>query len=160
MDTEPIGPALDYRKPGGVRRRVEARMARREILTRFDPVHLRVVLDESALHRLIGGADIMIGQLEHLLHMAEMPHIDVQVLPFNSGSHAALTAPFMILDFPNPLDPTIVCIETLTDALYLELPEEVERYNVTFGDVQGSAVSATRSAAMISNVLKSLESGQ
>lgn len=99
-----------------VRRRTEARMARREILTKFDPVHLRVVMDEAALRRLIGGSQVMTEQLRHLLHMARMPHIHLQVLPFDVGSHAALTAPFTILDFPNPLDPTIVCIETLTDA--------------------------------------------
>ncbi|PSK92961.1 helix-turn-helix protein [Murinocardiopsis flavida] len=142
-----------------IRRRVEARMARREVLIRFTPVHLRVVMDESALQRCIGGAEVMTNQIRHLLHMAKMPNVDVQVLPLNVGAHAALTAPFTILDFPNPLDPTIVCVETLTDALYLELPEDVQRYNVTFGDVQGSAVSTARSATIMSDALKALESG-
>lgn len=147
-----------YTGEAEIRRRVEARMARREILTRFHPVHLRAVIDEAAFHRPIGDGGIMAGQLKHLLHMAQMPHIDIQVLPFAHGAHAGLTAPFMILDFPNPLDPTIVCVPTLTDALYLELPEDLQRYSVTFGDVQGAALSAAESATFISQVLASLES--
>ncbi|WP_420160052.1 DUF5753 domain-containing protein [Nocardiopsis sp. CNT-189] len=53
---------------GEVKRRVEARMARREILNRFEPVHLRAVIDEAVLHRSIGGAAVMREQLEYLLH--------------------------------------------------------------------------------------------
>ncbi|WP_162231687.1 DUF5753 domain-containing protein [Allosalinactinospora lopnorensis] len=145
-----------YEGAEAIQRRVEARMARREILTKFNPVHLRAVIDESVLQRAIGGKEVMAGQLKHLLYMAKMPNVDVQILPLEVGAHAALTAPFMILDFPNPLDPSIVCVETLTDALYLELPEDVQRYSVTFGDVQGSAVSTARSAAIVSDALESL----
>lgn len=149
-----------YTDHGVVQRRVEARMARREILTRFNPVHLRAVVDESALLRLVGGREVMVGQLRHLLHMAKMPHIDVQILPLAAGAHAALTAPFTILDFPSPLDPTIVCVETLNEALYLELPEDVQPYTAAFGDIQGSAVSAAQSATIISKALENLESSQ
>ncbi|MFW5418887.1 hypothetical protein J0910_19925 [Nocardiopsis sp. CNT-189] len=86
-----------------------------------------------------------------------MPHIDFQVLPFSQGAHAGLTAPFMFLEFTDPIDPTIVCIETLTDALYLELPEEIQRYTVTFGDIQGAAVSASESAEIIADRITHLE---
>lgn len=146
-----------YTSEEEINRRVEARMARREILNRFNPVHMRAVIDECALRRVIGDSEVMADQLKHLLHMAKMPHIDVQILPLDVGAHASLSMPFMILDFPNPIDPTIVCVETLTDALYLELPENVQRYTVTFGDVQGSAVNASRSAKMITETLSSLE---
>ena len=149
-----------FTDPNEVQRRADARMGRREILTKFDPVYLRAVIDEAAFHRMIGGPDVMVQQLRYLLHMAQMPHIDVQVLPFNKGAHAGITAPFTILDFPNPLDPTIVCVETLIDALYLEEPHQVERYGAVFGDVQGSAISAAESAEYIAERIKILESTQ
>ncbi|MFD0772676.1 helix-turn-helix domain-containing protein [Streptomonospora algeriensis] len=149
-----------YSDTDQVQRRVEARMGRREILSRFDPVHLRTVIDEAALLRLIGGRDVMLQQLRHLLHMAKMPNVDVQVLPLSGGAHAALTAPFSILDFPDSLDPTVVCVETLNEALYLELPEDVQTYVATFGDIQGSAVSTARSAQFISEALDSLEGSE
>ncbi len=90
--------------------------------------------------------------------MAKLPNIDVQVLPFSAGSHAALVASFSILDFPEPSDLPIVFIETATEGLFLEEADEVEKHSVTFSDVQGSALSTAQSAKFIADVLKSLES--
>jgi hypothetical protein len=141
-----------------VAKRVDARMNRREILSRFNPVHLRVVMDEAALRRRIGDTAIMAEQLKHLLYMAKMPNIDVQVLPFTAGSHAALVAPFSILEFPEHLAPPIVHVDTVTDSVFFEQPKDVERYSATFGDIQGTALSTTQSARFITDVLTSLES--
>ncbi|WP_150241177.1 helix-turn-helix domain-containing protein [Nocardiopsis quinghaiensis] len=139
-------------------RRVKARMGRRDILTQFKPASLRVVLDEAALHRVVGSAEVMAEQLRHLLHMAKLPNIDLQVVPFGSGAHAAFVAPFSILDFPDPLDASIVFVDTASGGLFLEESDEVEAHSVTFGDVQGSAMSAARSAGVITKVLEALES--
>lgn len=145
-----------YTSEEEIERRVEYRMARREILTRFSPARLRAVLDEAALRRTIGGPRIMREQLEHLLYMAQMPNIDVQVVLFTAGSHAGLTAPFMILEFPEPLDTPIVWVGTMAGSVFFEQPEEIERYNVTFGDLQGSALSTKQSAEFIKDVAASL----
>lgn len=147
-----------YTDANDIAHRVEARMARREILTRFNPVHLRIVMDEAALHRMIGDSLIMAEQLKHLLHMAKMPNIDVQVLPFSAGSHAALVAPFSILEFPEQMDLPIVHVGTVTDSVFFEQPKDVARYSATFGDIQGTALSTTQSARFIAEVLASLES--
>ncbi|GAA3721581.1 hypothetical protein HDA32_002064 [Spinactinospora alkalitolerans] len=149
-----------YTGPEDIERRVEARMARREILTRFNPVRLRVVLDEAALRRMIGGHGAMLAQLRHLLYMAELPNIDIQLLPFSAGSHAALVAPFSILEFPEHLDPPIVHVDTVTDSVFFEQPGDVERYSVAFGDIQGTAISTSQSARFITDLLRSLESEQ
>ena len=147
-----------YTSPSEMEQRTQARMKRREILTRHQPVHLRSIIDEAAFHRPVGGANVMLHQLKHLLHMAQMPHIDVQVLPYSKGAHAGLTAPFIILEFPHPLDTPIDCVPTLTDALYLEDHEDIEAYKATFGDIQGSAISSAESAEYITNQIKTLES--
>lgn len=141
-----------------IERRTQARMARREILTRFNPTKLRVVLDEAALRRFIGGPKVMVEQIRHLLYMAKLPNVDLQVLPFSVGAHNALVAPFSILEFPEPLDLPIVFIETATGGLFLEEADEVEQHIVTFSDAQGSAMSTAQSAKFIADILKSLES--
>lgn len=147
-----------YTSPEEIEQRAQARMKRREILTRHEPVHLRAVIDEAALHRPIGGTSVMVKQLQYLLHMAQMPHIDIQVLPYSKGAHAGLTAPFMILDFPHPLDTPIVCVPTLTDALYLEDDEDIESYCAIFGDIQGSSLSSAETADYVSAHIRTLES--
>ncbi|WP_017598950.1 helix-turn-helix domain-containing protein [Nocardiopsis lucentensis] len=146
-----------YADPESIRRKVEARTARRDVLTRSNPARFRAIIDEAALRRVIGSTSVLKGQLAHLLYMAQLPNIDVQVLPFSVGSHAALCAPFTILDFPEPLDLPIVFIETASNGLFLEDPDEVEQHSATFGDVQGSALSTARSASLITDTLKSLE---
>ncbi|MFC7326975.1 helix-turn-helix domain-containing protein [Marinactinospora rubrisoli] len=140
-----------------INRKVEARMARREILYKFRPVQLLAVLDEGALRRMIGGPKIMREQLEHVLHIAQMPNINVQVLPFSSGSHSALGAPFTILEFPEPQDLPIIYVETVTDGIFVEDRAEIDRYSMVFGDVQGSAISTAQSAEFIRGVIESLE---
>jgi len=147
-----------YTSAEEVERRVKARMERRDILTRFKPASLRAVVDEAALHRVVGSSEVMSDQLRHLLHMAELPNIDFQVLPFSAGAHAALTVPFSILNFPDPLDAPIVFVDTASGGLFLEESDEVETHSVTFGDVQGSAMSSAQSARVITEVLETLES--
>jgi hypothetical protein len=145
-----------YTSLPAVERRVAFRMTRREILNRVRPAHFRAVLDEAALRRVIRGPDVMHAQLMHLLHMAEMPHVDVQVIPFQDGSHAGLTAPFAILDSPDPRDSSIVYVGTIAGSVFFEQEDEVERYNVTYGDLQGSALSTKQSAALIKTAADSL----
>jgi hypothetical protein len=59
--------------PGEVARRVHARMIRQKLLTGNDPLELSAILDESALRRRVGGADVMTRQLSHLIKLAELP---------------------------------------------------------------------------------------
>ncbi|WP_116246654.1 helix-turn-helix transcriptional regulator [Nocardiopsis sp. FIRDI 009] len=138
-------------------RRVEARMERRRIFNRIKPPHLIAVLDEGVLRRVIGGPEVMRGQLVHLKNMAIRHHIDIQVLPYEAGAHLALGGAFTILDFPEPRDQPIIYVSTAADGLYLELPEDLERYNVAFSNVQGVALSTALSLEFIDDVLRSLE---
>src|SRR5699024_7609715 len=145
-----------YTETDEIERRTQARMERRQVLTQIDPARFRVVLDEAALRRVIGGSTIMTTQLRHLLHMAKLPNVDVQLLPFTAGSHAALAGSFTILDFPDPRDLPVLFIETATDGIFLEEAEEVDLHSVTFSDAQGSAMSTTDSARFIADTLNSL----
>lgn len=142
-----------FTSPEIIEQKVEARMARREILVRRTPSRLRTIIDEVALRRAIGGPVVLKEQLSYLHYMAQLPNIDVQVLPADTGSHAGPCAPFTILSFPDPLDLPIVYIDTASNGLFLEEPDEVEAHSATFGDVQGSAMSTARSADLIITVL-------
>src|SRR5215216_2180503 len=109
-------------------RRVRLRMARQTLLTREHPPRLWAVVDEAALRRPVGGPEVMRGQLERLLEATKLPNVTLQVLPFEAGAHAAMVGAFSVLRFPDQELPDVVYIEHLTSALYLNKPEEVERY--------------------------------
>ena len=67
--------------PGIIDTRERVRMIRQEVLTRDSPLKLSVVLDESVFLRPIGESPLMHAQLQHLLQMADLPNVELRVLP-------------------------------------------------------------------------------
>ncbi|WP_373321770.1 helix-turn-helix domain-containing protein [Micromonospora okii] len=111
-----------------IERRVCLRMRRQELLRRPQPPQLWVVVDEAALRRPIGGAEVMRGQLTALIEATRSPHVRLQIIPFDAGGHAAAGGAFTILRFGDQDLPDIVYIEQLTSALYLDKREDLDYY--------------------------------
>lgn len=114
--------------PSEIDRRINLRMGRQRILTGDNPPMLWAIIDEAALRRAIGGADVMRAQIDHLVAAAELPNVTVQVLPNSVGGHAAAGGPFSLLRFPDTDLPDIVYLEQLTSALYLDKRHDIEQY--------------------------------
>ena len=77
-----------------VDRRVAARLERQAILTGQSPPQFIAVLDAAVLRRRVGDATVMRGQLDHLVVMAELPHVDAHIVPADIGVYAGLAGPF------------------------------------------------------------------
>jgi transcriptional regulator with XRE-family HTH domain len=143
-------PTLDA---GEAERRVTARVARQEaILRRASPPDIHVVLDEGALHRKVGGADVMRQQLAGLAKASTQPGVTLQVLPFSAGASAALEGDFVILAFPDPEDAPVAYAEGLFGDLYLESKEELDRYSLAWTHLLAKALGPAESRAMISEL--------
>jgi hypothetical protein len=77
--------------------RLNARMERqRRVLLRDDPPLAWFVVDEFALYRQVGSADVMAEQMHQLAAVAAMPSVTVQVLP--AVTHAANASGFVVAD--------------------------------------------------------------
>ena len=126
-----------------IKRRVEVRMERQELLNRPDPPPPRfsVVLSEAALRRPVGGYDVMRRQLEHLMLPRDRANVTVQVLPFDAGVHPAMVGPFTMMSFPDPDDLGVVNVENASGTLFLEEPAELRAYDEIWGTLQASALS-------------------
>ncbi len=123
------------------RRHVTLRLQRQRTLFAREPaLSLTTVLGEGALTRPVGGSDVLKAQLEHLRTMAQRETVDIRVLPFSVGAHAAMAGAFRVLDFDDPEDPDIVYLESHVGALYLEEPEEVAEYRRIFELVRTESV--------------------
>src|SRR6202008_2166185 len=70
-------------------RLVAVRMRRQALLARPDAPKLWAVIDESVLHRPIGGRQVMLAQIDYLLELTKRPNITLQVLPYRFSGHAA-----------------------------------------------------------------------
>lgn len=142
--------------PDAIARRVELRMTRQELLSRPDAPKLWVVVDEAALRRPLGGAEVMRAQLQHLIEAASWPNVTLQVLPFHVGGHAAAGGPITVLRFPVPDLPDVVYLEQLSSALYLDKPEEVDHYLAVMDRLSLVASPAVDSMPFLEQVLKDI----
>ena len=140
-----------------LRRHVEARMQRQNILARLYPPEYAAIIDEAALRRPAGGETAMHAQLEHLVHMAKQPHISIHVLPFSAGMHAANLGGFQIMEFSEPADPTVCFAEIPTAGLFLEEEAEVRRYDAIWREAHNASLSVTQSLDFIQDISASLE---
>lgn len=128
--------------PQTVQRRVEARMARQRILARDQPPDLWAIFDEAALHRMVGGPEVMREQIRHLIEMAARSHITIQVIPNSIGAHAAMTGgSFVLLDFASSGDPSLVYLEEAASSLFVDKREDVQAYALIFGRVTSTALT-------------------
>lgn len=109
-------------------RQIAVRMRRQAILHRADPPHLWVVIDESALRRPVGGAAVMRAQLEYLMEITKLRHVNIQVLPFRAGGHAAGGGPVILLRFAGDQLPDVVYLEQLNSAVYPSRPADLTYY--------------------------------
>jgi transcriptional regulator with XRE-family HTH domain len=109
-------------------RQLAVRMRRQEILHRAEPPHLWAVIDEAALRRPVGGTAVMRAQLEHLLEISQLRHVNIQVLPFRAGGHAAGGGPVTLLRFAGDQLPDVVYLEQLTSAIYPSSPSDLAYY--------------------------------
>lgn len=145
-------------------RRVEIRLARQDVLRQAGTARLdsqdvlrqteaaplvSCIINEAVLRRLVGGNDVMREQLEALAKDRDPATVTVQVLPFNSGAHPAMSGPFQVLTFPDPGDLGVVHLESAMAAITLEQPEQLRRYDEIWGSLQARALSPEDSRVMM-----------
>ncbi|MGA4841105.1 helix-turn-helix domain-containing protein [Streptomyces sp. G45] len=144
--------------------RVNLRIERQGLLTRSAaPPTLRLALSETVLRRTVGGHDVMATQMARLVQASERDNVDIRVVPFDAGMHpGAITGPFVTLRFPRNSDgsetePPTVYADGYTGGLYLDRPNEVERYDAAFQGIWEAALDEQASRRLIYEVAGSHE---
>lgn len=144
-----------------VARRVDLRLGRQAVLDRpEEPLRLWAILDESVLHRMIGGPGVMAAQLDHLLKLTERPDIQLQILPLvlptTNGVHPALHGSFIRMTYPTPGDPGLVYLESRLGGSYHEEQWEIDEYTEIMNHLRVLALTPEQSADLIRNRRKDL----
>jgi hypothetical protein len=153
LQTEAFAFALLRTFPGAaatqIAERVAARMARQAILTRENPAPPMAwfLVDEAALRRCIGSALIMAEQLDHLLTVAELPNVTIQVVP--DIAHAGLTGGFAIAEKAKR---SAAYIETALGGQVFEDAQAVRTLSTRFDALRTEALRGTESLCLIEEV--------
>jgi transcriptional regulator with XRE-family HTH domain len=160
MQTEPYARAVIQatsmvHDPSEVEEQVSVRISRQRLLHGpGDPIQLVAVLDEAVIRRQIGSREIMSEQLEHLIDLSRLPNVEIRVLPFSAGAHAAMDGKFCLLSFPEPEDPDLLYLEQAASGHVPDDPEEVRRYTSMFGSLSALALGTEASTAFIAQMAK------
>ncbi|HZF88495.1 helix-turn-helix transcriptional regulator [Streptomyces sp.] len=147
--------ALPEATPTDIEKRVQVRLRRQErIAAEENPLRLWAVLDEAAVRREVGSKQVMIEQLEYLLEMSQLPHVTVQLIPFQMGAHPGVSGQYAILEFPDAADSSVVYIEGVTSDLYLEKAQDVQKYAVMYEHLRAQALNVDQTREFLAEVAK------
>ncbi|WP_019630967.1 helix-turn-helix domain-containing protein [Actinomadura atramentaria] len=133
---------------------VETRMARKTLLTDDDPCHLVAIFDEMALRRRIGDSEVMRGQIEHLIEMAQRHNVTIQVVPGSAGAYPGLPGAFEILGFED--EPDAVYVEGHLDGQLILRGDQVRGYSLRYDRIRALALTADETLRLLHDILESM----
>jgi transcriptional regulator with XRE-family HTH domain len=135
--------------------RVNTRIGRRQLITRKNPAHLEVLLDEAAIRHIIGSRQIMAEQLRYLLEFGDVPNVDLRIVPYSASWTPALTGSFILFDSDEA--PSIVSLEMHRSGLILHDPNDIAVYRQDADAVREKAMGPAATAELIAEVATELE---
>lgn len=135
--------------PEEIERQVSIRMERQARLSDPNAPQLWMVLNEAVIRRVVGDREVMHDQLSKLVEMSEMPNVTIQILDFGSGAHAALDSGFALLEFDEPASGAVAYVEFLSGAVYIERPDEVQRYRLAFDHLRAVSLAPSESLRVL-----------
>lgn len=137
--------------------RVALRMGRCEVLRRSrNPVQLRALIEDEVLVRAFAPPDVMADQLRHLLKMAELPNVTIQLVPSTGARYTPMLAgPFILFDFDTA--PSIVHLEHYRASASLWEDADVLEFREAVEQIAGVAMSPERTFDVIGELIKGTE---
>lgn len=121
--------------------RLANRMARqRRVLMREDPPESWFIVDELALYRLVGSAEVMAEQMWVIAAVAGMPNVTLQVLP--AVAHPANPSELIVTE-------SAAYVEHLVGGLVYTEDETIASLSRVFTKILSESEKASDSLAMI-----------
>ncbi|MBT3157518.1 helix-turn-helix transcriptional regulator [Streptomyces sp. CHA1] len=154
LQTEEYAKAmLSAVRPDNLDDLVAARMSRQEVFERELPPRMWFVLDEQALHRPIGGAEVWRAQLEHMLKTGQEPRVVIQVVPRKVTSHPGLAGPFSVLGFEDDT-PDVLYVDGFSQGRTALDAAEVAQGAHAYDLLRAVALSPEESADLLSDYME------
>lgn len=132
---------------------VRLRLERKELITRSDdPLELRVIMDETAVRRMVGGPDVMREQYDEIVKLSELEHVTVQILTHDVVTYRS-EGNFILLDFSEALDP-VVQVDMWNTISVTDDRREVQRNVRRFDAMRDSAMPPARTAGFLQQLAR------
>lgn len=128
---------------------VAARLERQRVLYEGDH-RFAFLVEESVLRCGIGGAEVMAGQLGHLITIGSLPNVSLGVVPMGPDRERWPVEGFWIYDEAQ------VNVELVSGYLTVTQPREVELYEAAFAELARLAVYGAPARALITAAIGAL----
>ncbi|MEV7938183.1 MULTISPECIES: helix-turn-helix transcriptional regulator [unclassified Kitasatospora] len=125
---------------------VEFRQSRQRILSVENGTPFHAVIHEAALRTMYGGPTVMRDQLNHLAEVGKLPHVTIQILPFDCTVFASADTPFMLLHGRHSKLDTVL-MEQPQGSPFLGEPEAVASFRRQFERLKGLALPPLTASA-------------
>jgi len=136
--------------PDDVDEAVAARADRLRLL-RLEGRRFLVLVEEPVLRSVIGGPEVMAGQLGHLISVASLPSVSLGIIPMGIERDSMWPAEdFWIFDDAQ------VNVELVSGWLTLTQPRDIAMYAKTFSDLAGLAVRGKQARALVTAAIDAL----
>ncbi|MEU9457171.1 helix-turn-helix transcriptional regulator [Streptomyces sp. NPDC048277] len=132
-------------------RQVAARVARQQVFARTPPPQLTFVQEEVTLRRPIGGRMVLRGQLQRLLELGGLRHVEIQVMPTDREDHAGMAGPLQLLKLRD--GKTLGHSEAQLHSRVVSDPREVHILEMRYGIIRSQALPPRESLTFIEKML-------
>jgi transcriptional regulator with XRE-family HTH domain len=131
-------------------RHVCGRLSRQKIFMAQPAPIFSFVLEEVTLRRPLGGKMMMRAQLEHLLDVGQMRHVEIQVMPTDREDHAGLAGSLQLLKLQE--GDTVGHNEVQLTSRLISNPKEIQVLEIRYGIIRAQALTPRESLAFIEKV--------
>ncbi|MDT0475984.1 helix-turn-helix transcriptional regulator [Streptomyces sp. DSM 41014] len=135
-----------------VEQRVLARRARQDIFDRRPPPLISFVIDEAVVRRPLGGWPVMRGQLEQLMLVGALRHVEIQIMPLDREDNAGVDGPFTVL-YRSGGD-QVAYLEAQGRSTMVSDRREVQGIASRYGIIRAQALSPRESLDFIEKLLR------
>ncbi|WP_181870993.1 helix-turn-helix domain-containing protein [Sphaerisporangium album] len=131
---------------------VASRLRRKSILTREKPPVVISLIDESVLHRPLGGREAMRKQLDYLLELSQSPKVTIQVVPYSAESTSGMLSAFTLAELQG--SPHIVYVESSARGQVLDDRATLMQITARYEAIRAEAHARYLSLQLIEDVRK------
>ncbi|MGY0017537.1 helix-turn-helix domain-containing protein [Streptomyces sp. YJ-C3] len=138
-------------EPDEIERAVAAREARKSVFERSPAPALSFVQEEVTLRRPLGGRMVMRRQLEHLMEIAQLRAVSIQVMPTAREEHAGMQGELQVLKFKDGA--AVGRSEGAFNGRPVTEPKQLRVLELRYGMIRAQALAPGESLAFIEQVL-------
>ncbi|MFD1547359.1 helix-turn-helix domain-containing protein [Nonomuraea guangzhouensis] len=138
--------------PDRAEERVQARTRRMQIFDGPTPPVFLALIEDSVLHRPIGGAEILLNQLRHLQELSQHPRITVQLVPTTAGCVAGTMSAFALARLRDGSE--VVSADSVLSGQVTGDHDAVAQLKVRYDNIRADALPQTVSQQAIEDAIR------